>query len=153
MRSISKEESGLRLSERGEWFYHNEPFLNPNIIQYFHQAIRRDQDGRYYLFSRVGELEEHIYFEAEDTAFFVEHLDFDEKNKSFSIRLNNGRGEILNIKTLHEDGRGVMYCRVMDNDRARLSHNALMTLSEHAKTQDECIYIDVTGEKVVVSKM
>ncbi len=152
-RRVSKEESGISLSARGEWFLRGEPFENARIIRLFHRAIRRDDEGRYYLYNLLGALEEHVYFEVADTAFFVERLDFDEAARSLSIHLNHGDRETLDVKTLREDERGVMYCRTKNGDRARFSPSALMRLSEFVKTQDEWIYIDVTGEKVILSKM
>jgi Uncharacterized protein conserved in bacteria len=152
-RIVSKEESGISLSARGDWFHHGEPVLHPRVIQLFHRAIRRDDEGRYYLYNVVGALEENVYFEVEDTAFFVLRLEFDEATKSFTVCLNNEDKETLDVKTLREDERGVMYCRTQDGDRARFSQSALMSLSDFVKTEGDLIYIDATGEKVIISKM
>lgn len=152
-RIISEEASGISLSARGEWFHHGEPVLHPRVIRLFHRSIRRDDEGRYYLYNLLGTLEEHVYFTVEDTAFFVERLDFDESTKSFTIRLNNEDKEALDVKTLREDERGVMYCRTRNGDRARFSQSALMKLSDFVKTEGEWIYLDITGEKIILSKM
>jgi hypothetical protein len=152
-RIVPKEESGISLSARGEWFHHGEPVLHPGVVQLFHRAIRRDDQGRYYLYNVIGTLEENVYFEVEDTAFFVVRLDFDAATKSFSVTLNNEDKETLDVKTLHEDERGVMYCRTQNGDRARLSPSALMSLSDFVKTEGEFLCLDITGEKVVISKM
>jgi hypothetical protein len=152
-RIVSKEESGISLSARGDWFHHGEPVEHPRVVQLFHRAIRRDDEGRYYLYNALGTLEEHVYFAVEDTAFFVLRLDFDQATRSFTVTLNNEETETLDVKTLREDERGVMYCRTKNGDRARFSPSALMRLSDFVKTEGDLIYIDVTGEKVILSKM
>jgi hypothetical protein len=152
-RIVSKEESGISLSARGDWFHNGEPFEHLGIIRLFHQAIRRDDEGRYYLYNQLGALEENVYFEVEDTAFFVDRIDFDEATTSLIATLNNGAAETLDVKTLCEDERGIMYCRTQHGDRARFSQSALMSLSDFVKTEGDLIYIDVTGEKVILSKI
>lgn len=152
-RIVSKEDSGIRLSSRGEWFHHGEPFEHKRIIRFFHRSIRRDGEGNYYLYNKIGDLEERVYFDLEDTAFFVKRLDFDAEQKTFRVLLNNEEEEFLDVKTLYQDERGIMYCQVREGDRARLTQGALMTLSEYAEQDEEWIYLDVTGEKVILSQV
>ncbi|MCP4678190.1 MAG: DUF1285 domain-containing protein [Deltaproteobacteria bacterium] len=150
-RIVSIEESELLLSERGHWFHQGEPFENEKVILFFHRAIRKDIEGRYFLYNRFEDKEENVYFEVEDTAYFVVDIAFNEENKVFVVVLNTGADEILDLHSLSEDDRGVMYCKVLDNDRARFSPWALMELSKHAEMNNKTISIDKTGEKIIIS--
>lgn len=149
---VKKEISAIRLSENGWWYHEDKPFENENVIQFFHKAVTKDKDGEYYLYNRFGDKEEQVYFQVDDTAYFVWNLKFDERQKRFIIVLNTGAQEILDVHSLKEDERGIMYCRVLDNDRARLDPRALGQLSEHVDMDDELIYIEKTGEKIILSK-
>ncbi len=151
-RVVSKEESELKLSERGLWFHRGEPFENEKIIQFFHRAIRKDGNGRYFLYNRIDDKEENVYFEVEDTAYFVVDIAFDETDKAFVIGLNTGVRGTLDLHSLNEDKRGVMYCQVLDDDRARLSPWVLMEISKHAEMKDDIVTIDKTGETIIISR-
>ena len=150
-RVVSKERSEIRLSERGHWFHRQEPFENENIIRFFHRAIRKDESGRYYLYNTFEGNEEKVYFEVEDTAFFVWRVKFDRGSGVFRITLNTGSEETLDVHSLHEDARGVMYCLLSDGDRARFNPRSLQQLSEHAVMDGDAIFIDVKGERIFLS--
>ncbi len=151
LRTVSKEDSLIRLSQDGRWFHAGEPFTNQNVARFFHKAIRKDETDNYYLHNRYSNWEEHVYFEVEDTAYFVQDLMLEPTGRRFHILLNTEAVDILDVRTLEEDQRGVMYCRVLGGDRARFSQRALAQLGDYAK-EDECgIYVEETGEKVYIS--
>lgn len=149
-RIVSKEESEIVLSEKGEWFHQGEPFENPKIIAFFHRAIRKDAGGEYYLYNAYGDKEENVYFEVEDTAYFVKRVRFDEQKGVFHGKLNNDTEVELDLTTLEEDSRGVMYCRVLEDDRARLDKYALVEISKHAVMEGDVVYVEVGGEKIPI---
>jgi hypothetical protein len=149
-RIITKEESEIVLSENGEWFHQGEPFENPKVIAFFHRAIRKDQSGVYYLYNAYEEKEEAVYFEVKDTAYFIKSVTFDEQDQLFRARLNTEVEVEIDLKTLEEDRRGVMYCRVLDNDRARFSKYALVELSKYATMEDDKVFIELAGEKIPI---
>ncbi|MCP4600269.1 MAG: DUF1285 domain-containing protein [Proteobacteria bacterium] len=153
VRVVSKEISEIKLSEKGYWFHQEEPFENEKIIFFFHRAIQKDDKGQYYLYNQFEDKQENVYFDVEDTAYFIWDIEFDEQKKTYTITLNTGVKETLDLRSLNEDYRGVMYCKVLDGDRARFSPRTLMELSKHAIMDDDCIYIDRTGEKIVISKI
>lgn len=149
-RIISKEESEIVLSENGEWFHQGEPFENPKIIAFFHRAIRKDENGAYYLYNAYRDKEEKVYFDVKDTAYFIKDVIFDEEKKVFRARINTEAEVELDLKLLEEDKRGVMYCRILDNDRARFTKYALMELSKYAVMEDDKVYIELDGEKIPI---
>ena len=79
-RIVSKEESKLRLTADGSWQHEGAPTTHAGIKRYFHQQIRKDEQGAFYLYNAFVApeknltLEEHVYFDVEDTAYFVESL-------------------------------------------------------------------------------
>ena len=151
LRVVPKEESQIRLSETGDWYHHEAPFEHPKIIAFFHRAIRKDENGQYYLHNQYDDVEENVYFEVDDTAYFVADLVLDDVRGVFVIRLNTDDEEVLDLQSLKEDERGVLYCTVLDGDSARFSRPALEQLAEYATVEDDIIYIDRAGERVNIS--
>jgi hypothetical protein len=149
-RIVSKEESEIRLKEDGRWVHQGELFSNRKIIEFFHRAIRKDGQGRYYLHNVYEGKEEHVYFEVEDTAYFIEALEFDEKAQALLVTLNTGDNGLVDLRGLQTDERGVIYCRVLDDDRARLTPNAMQQLADLSRMDDGGVYVDLTGEKVYI---
>ena len=152
VRIVSKEESEIRLKEDGRWIHQGELFSNRKIIEFFHQAIRKDEKGQYYLHNVYDGREEHVYFEVEDTAYFVETLEFDGQAQAFVVGLNTGDSGLVDVKGFETDERGVMYCRVLDDDRARLTANAMQQLADLSRMDEGGIYVDLTGEKVYIGR-
>ena len=152
VRIVPKEESEIRLKEDGRWIHQGEFFSNRKIIDFFHRAIRKDDQGRYYLHNVYDGKEEHVYFEVEDTAYFVETLEFDEKARAFLVTLNTGDSGLVDVRGLETDERGVMYCRVLDDDRARLTPNAMRQLADLSRMDAGGVYVDLTGEKVYIGR-
>jgi hypothetical protein len=150
VRIVSKAASDIRLREDGKWFHQGEPFTNRKIIDFFHRAIRKDGEGKYYLHNVYDGQEEHVYFEVEDTAYFVETLEFDQKARGFKVTLNTGDDGFVDIRGFQSDERGVMYCRVLDGDRARLSENALHQLADLSGMDQGGVFIELTGEKIYI---
>lgn len=149
-RIVSREESEIRLKENGKWIHQGEPFRNRKIIEFFHRAIRKDTQGEFYLENVYEGEEEHVYFEVEDTAYFVTTLGFDQQALAFKVTLNTGDQGLVDVRGLWSDDRGVMYCRVLDNDRARLTENALQQLADLSGMDAGGVYLDLTGEKIYI---
>ena len=149
-RIVSKQESEIRLKEDGRWIHQGELFSNRKIIEFFHRAIRKDEQGEFYLHNVYDGKEEHVYFEVEDTAYFIETLEFDQQARAFLVTLNTGDTGLVDVKGLQTDERGVMYCRVLDDDRARLTPDAMQQLADLSRMDDGGVYVDLTGEKVYI---
>jgi len=150
VRIVSKEESKIRLKQDGRWIHQGEPFSNRKIIEFFHRAIRKDEQGRFYLHNVYEGKEEHVYFEVEDTAYFVETLEFDKPAGAFRVMLNTGDDGFVDVRGFETDERGVMYCRVHDGDRARLAPSAMQQLADLSQMDAGGVYVDLTGEKVYI---
>jgi len=144
---VSAEQSHILLDERGRWFHEGKPVENPKISEFFHRSIRKDDTGRYYLQNKMGSLQEIVYFQIQDTAYFVHHLAMTDKGERLLVSLNTGVVSELTPETMKQDERGVMYCRVLDDDRARLTTNALHDLSDLVSEDDRGIFLEIKGQK------
>lgn len=145
---VPAEESGIVLDERGRWFHQGQPVENAKIGEFFHRSIKKDDQGRYYLYNEMDSLREMVYFEAEDTAYFVKHLALDDERHRLLASLNTGIAVEIDARTLEQDERGVMYCRVLDDDRARLTTNALHDLSDLVHEDDHGIFLQLGEQKI-----
>ncbi len=144
---VDAEKSGILLDERGRWFHHGQPVENAKISEFFHRSIRKDDSGNYYLHNEMGTLKEMVYFQVEDTAYFVHHLAMDQARQKLFASLNTGEAVEIDPKSLTQDSREVMYCKVLQNDRARLTTNALHDLSELVYEEDDGIFLEIEGRK------
>ncbi len=151
-RIVSAEESRIKLSERGQWFHEGEAFENEKIIEFFHRAIRKDEEGRYYLHNALDGSQEQVYFEVEDTAYFVMHLTLDTGAGRLRGVLSTGAVVDIDAHTLEQDPSGVMYCRVLENDLARLTLSAMHDLADKAQENDRGIYLELAGERIHICK-
>jgi len=151
-RITSKEESQIRLSENGKWFHQDQPFENSKIIEFFHRAIRKDEQGEYFLFNRIGKKTEHVYFEVADTAYFVTSLGSKPEYNLLEGRLNTGQKVSIAIESLVEDDRGVMYCQVLSGDRARFTQPALEKLADMSKMDQAGVFLEIQGKRRYISK-
>jgi len=145
---VPKEESRIRLSPNGRWYHEDEPFENAKIIDFFHRAIRRDEKGHFYLHNTLGDKEEHVYFEVEDTAYFLTGIDLDPEHNELKVVLNTGKEQSVDPDALYEGDGEVMYCRLSGDVRARLTREALMQLADLSRTDEKGIYLLVGQRKV-----
>lgn len=144
---VQEEQSHIFLDERGRWFHEGKPVENPKISEFFHRSIRKDDTGRYYLQNKMGSLNEIVYFQLQDTVYFVRHLVLADKSEKLLASLNTGMISEVSPETMKQDERGVMYCRVLDDDRARLTTNALHDLSDLVSEDDRGILLELKGQK------
>jgi len=83
---IPKEKAVFWMDGKGQWHNEHGPFEHAKIIQYFHSAIRKDENG-FYLTQERDDIIEKVYFPYEETAFFV-----------FDVILDNDVTLVLNTQ-------------------------------------------------------
>ncbi len=127
---VDKQESEIVLSAAGRWLHQGTPFENTKIIEFFHRAIRKDENGEYYLYNHHDGKTEHVYFEVEDTAYFVLAVARAADREAILATINTGAEQALDLASLTLDEAGVLYCRVLDGDRARILPGAVLTLTD-----------------------
>jgi hypothetical protein len=151
-RVVSKEESRILLTRDGKWFHEGEPFENRKIIDFFHRAIRKDPDGAYYLYNVVEGKTEHVYFDVEDTAYFVQRVSWDAQTGILQCELNTKETIPIDPDTLEESGQGIMYGMTKEGDRARFTVKALEMLAEVSSMDDGGVYIQAGEKKIYLHR-
>jgi hypothetical protein len=149
-RIVSKEESKLTLTANGLWKHEGELATHAGIKRFFHRQIRKDARGEFYLYNSIEVagvmLEEHVYFEVEDTAYFVETLR--KEGNDLVVELNTGEHQALDPRTLVQDEAGSVYCRLASSDLARFSRHAMMELEPHLDSDERGIYFSDGAHKL-----
>ena len=133
-RIVSADASGLLLGGDGRWYHQGELATHQGISRFFHKQIRKDEAGAFYLYNRIdvpetGQfLEEHVYFEVEDTAYFVESVAMETGPAMLRARLNTGEESLVDPAGLTQDGRGRLYARLPSGDEAGFGRHAMQQL-------------------------
>ncbi len=83
---IAPEDAVFWMDRWGHWCNAHGRFQHKKIIDYFHAAIARDEQG-YYVSQINGKVLEKVYFRYEDTALFV-----------FDVLTENGMTLVLNTR-------------------------------------------------------
>ena len=121
---IRPENAVFRLDCRGRWCNVHGVFRNRKIIDYFHSAIRRDEDG-YFVCQKTDNVTEKVYFAYEDTALFV----FDVIISESAILVLNTKEEIsLSPENLFI-ANDSLYLRRGD-ERIKFTERALLKLAD-----------------------
>ncbi len=153
-RIVPQEESGLVLKADGSWQHDGELATHQGVTRFFHQQIRKDDSGAFYLHNTIGTgdqgvtLEEHVYFEVEDTAYFVLRVDYRSAEAAFELELNTGERVVLDLSSLTQDELGHGYCRVLDGDDARFGRHAMTQLEPFLEAEGEDIYLRAGSHRV-----
>jgi hypothetical protein len=149
-RIVPKQESRLVLAADGTWRHDGERASHARLSRFLHGCIRRDESGAYYLHNAfVSEsgatLEEHVYFEVEDTALFVRSATVDGGAPGLAVELNTGEHAQSDEESLSVGPDGVLSCEVR-GERARFGREAMVKL-EPLLGEDERGYFLVAGDR------
>jgi hypothetical protein len=137
----TREDSGLRIDRRGQWFHDDAPIEHPNIIEAFNRGLRVMEDGRYQL--HFGG--DWCFVAVEDCGFTVVAVDL--ADERCSVRLSDRTAEWLDPQTLSLDDEGVLVARVKEGlGRARFSREAQFQLAEHFEKAGDALVLRV-GQK------
>ncbi|MEZ4440882.1 MAG: DUF1285 domain-containing protein [Polyangiaceae bacterium] len=139
-RRVSKEESKLRLSAEGRWYHDGELATHDGVSRFFHRQIRKDEAGDFFLYNAFPSpgketLEEHVYFDVEDVAYFVEHVDLAAR-PPLAVTLNTTAADRIDPATLRSDEEGRVYGRLVSGDEARLTRHAMVQLEPQLVDDD-----------------
>ncbi|MGH7803450.1 MAG: DUF1285 domain-containing protein [Candidatus Binatia bacterium] len=129
----------IRFGRDGEWYSDGERIANAKISALFSRSIRRDPEGGYRL--QMGD--ERARIVVDDTPFVVRSLDGDPQ-RGFTLTLNDGSSEPLDLSTLRSGADNALYARVKGAEEARFlrpAHYALARFiegDEHSGFAIEC---------------
>jgi hypothetical protein len=151
-RIVSKQDSKLRLTADGRWLHDGEPATHQGVKRFFHRQIRKDDGGDFYLYNALTvpekelTLEEHVYFEVDDTAYFVDSVEL--SGAEVTATLNTERRCQLPPGSLLADAEGHVYGRLPSGDLARFSRQAMSQLEPYLAADEAGFYLDVDGIRV-----
>ncbi len=136
------------LTADGNWQHQGELATHRGVTRFFHQQIRKDERGAFFLVNQMdgGEsgppLEEHVYFNVEDTAYFVWQLRYISEDEGFELELNTGARVPLELESLTQDEDGNVYCQVLDGDEARFGRHCMTQLEPYLAAEgDEIVLV------------
>ena len=138
---IPKERAVFWLDKNGRWQNAHGEFEHKKIINYFHSAIQKDQNG-YYLFQERGDVREKVYFHYEDTALFAVDLIEDIDT---TLVLNTGKQVQLKPKCLFIKNDS-LYMRLGD-ESVKFSERGLLKISDCLLYEDNSYLIEVKNRK------
>jgi len=129
---IPKEDAVFWLDGEGYWRNDGGKFRNKKIIDFFHRAITRDQDGYYVRQERDGIVEK-VYFPHEDTALFVFDLIAGDPvrlvlNTGMEMPLDAGKLYVRNDNLYIDDAAG---------EPVKFTVRAMMKLSKRIEESDD----------------
>jgi len=121
--------SKLTFRSDGRWYADEDPVIHPRLARLFSRYVRRKPDGPGYeiwIDERY-----HADVDIEDTPYVVTNLSIDARG-DFSIELNDGSIEPLDLNGLHVNADNVLYGRVKNGaERARFLRPAYYQLTAH----------------------
>jgi hypothetical protein len=131
MRDVT-ESCKISIDKDGKWFYHGQEIVNPLVLEYFCNALEKDEQGRY----RIVLEQEMCYLEVEDTPFVVATLR-GEPETGLSVLLNTGLLYELNPETICIGDNNVMYCTLPHGMKVRFSRAAYYILALMMEEDDQ----------------
>ena len=141
---IPPEEAVFWLDRWGYWCNAHGRFEHKKIIDYFHAAIDRDDQG-YHVSQVNGNRLEKVYFRYEDTALFVFDIIADEAitlvlNTRRRITLDPGNLFIRNDNLYVSDG----------SERIKFNQASMMRMSPFLEHEGERCYFKFKGPRVAI---
>jgi len=131
--------SEIRIDKDGQWHFGKAEMVRQDIVQYFYQHLKRDEQGCYLI-----EIEEdRCYIEVEDTPYVIRGVTFLDSSSigmpHIELSISDGTKEILNINDYLRIGKGdVLYCPVKNGEHeARFSRPAYYQLCERIEYNEK----------------
>jgi uncharacterized protein len=142
MRDVT-ESCRISINKEGKWFYQGREIVNPMVLEYFCNALEKDEQGRY----RIVLEQEMCYLEVEDTPFVVASMR-GEPETGLSVLLNTGSLYDLDPDTLCIGDDNVMYCTVPHGIKVRFSRAAYYLLALMMEEDDQGDIILKMGNRI-----
>ena len=119
----------IRFGKDGRWYCDGEPIANAAICRLYARTMTVGADGR----ARLQLGEDRAEVEVEDTPWVVTGIEGDPA-RGFTVALNDGTREPLELGSLRMSAEHVPYCRIKDGRvEARLLRTAYYALMRHAE--------------------
>ena len=142
---VPKEEAVFWMDIHGRWHNEHGKIEHPKIIDYFHSAIQRDEDG-YFLQQEFNGIREKVYFPYEETARFV----FDVKFGEGILLLLNTKQKISLIPEDLYVKDDQLYME-FDGDKVKFTENALLKLADCFHQKEDGYFFSHNGKEIKIS--
>lgn len=142
--AIPAEEATFWLDRWGRWCNKHGRFEHRKIIDYFHAAIGRDEEG-YYVSQVNGDVIEKVYFRYEDTALFVFDVLLEEEK---ALVLNTGRRIAFNPETLFIRS-DFLYLR-HGGDLIKFNQSSMLKISRLFEYAGEQCFLRYKGRHIAI---
>ncbi len=131
----------IRFGRDGEWYSDGERIANRRIADLFSRCVRRNPQGGFML--QMGD--ERAPIEIEDTPFVVRQIEGD-RERGFTLVLNDGTREPLDPATLRSGPDNALYCQVKAGEyEARLLRPVYYALTQSVKVGADGRFVLVVG--------
>ena len=153
-RVVSKEESRLVLNADGEWVHDGVTATHAGVTGFFNGQIRRDDNGDYYLYNAIDvpekgiTLEEHVYFQVEDTPWFVRNVAWDVSAGAFVATLTDDTRHTVAAGDLEARADGTLVCHLPGGERARFTRGAMTAIAKHLESDDQGYFLQAGDFRV-----
>ncbi|MBC8391818.1 MAG: MFS transporter permease [Deltaproteobacteria bacterium] len=138
---ILKDDAVFWLDKNGRWRNKDGEFEHKRIIEYFHSSIKKDRDG-YHLQQIIGDCQEKVYFNYEDTALFVFDVITDQ---DIFLILNTKKRIKLKPKKLSIKGDN-LYMSVGE-ERIKFAEKGLIKISEFIEYDNDQYFIRIKNRR------
>lgn len=136
-------ETKIRRDAQGRWFDGDVPITHVLLTQAFDAWIERAEDGRYCLKNDIN----WAYVAIEGAPVLVRSVELD--GDRASLRLSDGRSELLDATTLRESEDGALHCQVRGGQlAARFESHAALQLSPLVGEDERGTYLTLDGARV-----
>jgi hypothetical protein len=149
------ENPSLRFDKEGRWYHEGVEITHERTLKLFSRSLRKNSQGRYLI--AIGN--EWSYVKVEDAPFLVKSLDYHSTTETegayFTILLNDGSTETLDLKTLRVGKNNVLYCRVKKGEyRARFCRPSYYELARYIEfdSSSEGYFIILNGKKYYLKR-
>jgi hypothetical protein len=142
---LLREQSGLRLDKEGRFWHRGGLVEHARTVAVLHQGIHRAADGRWA--TRIGT--DWAYLEVEDAALWVRRIE----PEATSLRGQLASGDWVEVDpaTLAAGADDALYARV-GGERARLTRDAQLSLSDHLREDDDGFLLQIGGRAFPIGK-
>src|SRR4051812_14444233 len=140
-----REQSGLRLDKEGRFWHRGGLVEHARTLAVLHQGVHRAADGRWA--TRIGK--DWAYLEVEDAALWVRRIE--PEGASLRGQLASGDWVEVDPATLAAGADDALYARV-GGERARLTRDAQLSLSDHLREDDDGFLLQIGGRAFRIGK-
>jgi len=135
----SGDKINIKIDKNCNWYYKNEKFTHPKILQYFKSLLGKDQKG-YYLSNKY----EKYYITVDDTPFCVNYIITE--NETMFVYTDSEKKIPLDFDKLIMRNNGIFYY-TFDNIPMKFSRKAQADLLQYAIEENNIYYLIINNKK------